>query len=80
MFSKIVFPETATSNLNGELELGGCKISSLVERFGTPLYVLDQCTIESKCEEFMNSFTKLHDNTEVVYASKAYLTSFLEVK
>jgi diaminopimelate decarboxylase len=77
MFSKIVFPETANSNPNGELELGGCKISSLVERFGTPLYVLDQRTVESKCEEFINSFTKLHDNTEVVYASKAYINPTL---
>lgn len=77
MFVKKVFPETAFVTETGELSIGGMTAKELVEEFDTPLYVLDQQTIESKCADFIEAFTSLHANTEVVYASKAYINPTL---
>lgn len=77
MFVKKVFPDTADSTSTGELSIGGISSRDLVEQFDTPLYVLDQKTIEAKCEDFVRAFTSLHSNTDVVYASKAYINPSL---
>ena len=71
MFVKKVFPDTASASDTGELCIGGMTSTDLVEQFDTPLYVLDQKTIEARCESFVDAFTALHSNTDVVYASKA---------
>tara|TARA_B100001142_G_C14341041_1_gene657884 strand:- start:686 stop:1999 length:1314 start_codon:yes stop_codon:yes gene_type:complete len=77
MFVKKVFPDTASTTETGELSIGGMTSTDLVQQFDTPLYVLDQKTIESRCESFVDAFTSLHPNTDVVYASKAYINASL---
>ncbi len=77
MFVKKVFPDTASASDTGELCIGGMTSTDLVEQFDTPLYVLDQKTIEARCESFVDAFTGLHSNTDVVYASKAYINASL---
>lgn len=55
------------------LFIGGCDTIELVKEYGTPLYVFDEFTLRSKCQEFKGEFTKRYSDTVVAYASKAFL-------
>lgn len=46
----------------------------LARTFGTPLYVLDEGVVRSRCAEIRNDFTEKWPNTSACYASKAFLT------
>lgn len=65
-----------TSNVvNNELHIGGISVSELKKNFGTPLYVMDRALIEENMEIFRNNFKSEKFSTEVIYASKAFLTT-----
>ncbi|MDF2546704.1 MAG: lysA [Anaerosolibacter sp.] len=55
------------------LIFGGCDTTALAEKYGTPLYVMDEQRIRSKCKEIREVFLAKHENTRAVYASKAFL-------
>lgn len=58
----------------GILEIGGCNSLDLAKKFGTPLYVIDEELVRNNCRIFKNSFVEKNIETEVIYASKAFLT------
>ena len=72
-----VFPDTTTTNAAGHLTVGGCDATELVEQYGTPLYVLDEATLRSRCQQFARSFGERYANSQAVYASKAYINPAL---
>ena len=61
-------------NRLNHLEIGGCDTTELVKEFGTPLYVMDENHIRENCRSYKNSLRNLHENSEVIYAGKAFLT------
>ncbi|SHI16862.1 diaminopimelate decarboxylase [Desulfosporosinus lacus] len=65
---------TQTFNQQGHLEIGGCDTVELASQFGTPLYIMDEAHIRDICRQYHSSFVKGMENTEVIYASKAFLT------
>lgn len=67
-----LFPSTTQVKQN-HLCIGGCDTVDLVKKHGTPLYVFDEFTLRSKCQEFKHEFTNRYPNTVVAYASKAFL-------
>lgn len=56
------------------LTIGGCSVFSLAERFDTPLYVMDTALLKEQCQKYKRAFTSSQVNTDVIYASKAFLT------
>lgn len=68
-----ILPLTAAVNGDGHLSLGGCDAVELAREFGTPLYVLDEETLRSRCREFQTEFRSRYEDTVVAYAAKAYL-------
>ena len=64
---------TMAVNENNHLTIGGVDTSTLVENHGTPLYVMDQGLIEENIETFLTHFQSEKFQTDVVYASKAFL-------
>lgn len=66
-------PLTTKINDAGNLEIGGCDLISLAEKYGTPLYVLDEETIRNICKDYKNAF-KSYPKTKMMYASKALCT------
>ncbi|MEJ8554813.1 diaminopimelate decarboxylase [Tepidibacter sp. Z1-5] len=64
-----------TMNINnrGNLEIGNCDAVNLVKEFGTPLYVVDEELVRNNCKLFNESFSVKEIDTEVIYASKAFL-------
>jgi len=69
-------PLTLKRNSSGNLEIGGCDSVELVEKFGTPLYVLDEKTIRAVCSDYKKAFEK-YPYSQIMYASKALCTSAL---
>lgn len=59
---------------NNELIIGGVSVSSLVKEYKTPLYVMDEDVIRNNCNRLKYSFSSSLFDTEIIYASKAFLT------
>jgi len=61
-----------TNSLN-HLEIGGCDTVELVEKYGTPLYVMDEGLIRKNCRLYKDAMDKYYKgNGMVLYASKAF--------
>lgn len=59
-------------NEKGHLTIGGCDTVELAQKYGTPLYVIDENTIRNTCRSYVESFKKFYDgNGMPMYASKA---------
>ncbi len=59
---------------NGILQVDGCSTVSLAEEYGTPLFILSEDHIVSKCQEIKKNFLHKYKNTRAAYAGKAFLT------
>lgn len=64
-----------TMNINnqGHLAIGNCDTTDLAREFGTPLYVVDEDHVRDTCRTFKGNFVMDGIDTEVIYASKAFL-------
>ena len=67
-------PITTKVNDDGNLEIGGCDLVKLTEKYGTPLYVLDEATIRKICRDYKDAF-KGYPKVNMMYASKALCSS-----
>ena len=67
-------PLTTKINSQGNIEIGGCDLVELSEKYGTPLYVIDENTLRSICKDYKKAFEK-YPKTNIMYASKALCTS-----
>lgn len=74
-----LFPLTKEVDRRGHLHIGGCDSVELAKEHGTPLYVFDEFTLRSKCQEFRTELTEHYPNTVVIYASKAFLNRALAI-
>ncbi len=63
-------PITTKVNDAGNLEIGGCDLVELADKYGTPLYVIDEKTLRAVCNDYKNAFAK-YPKTRMMYASKA---------
>src|SRR5688500_6821113 len=64
-----VWPRNAGRGEGGALEVAGVDVRDLAERYGTPLFVIDEADIRSRAAEFAAAF-----GAEAVhYAAKAFL-------
>lgn len=59
--------------INNILFIGGTSTAELAERFGTPLYVMDEEQIRDNCRRYLQVMEAKGSN-KVVYAGKAFLT------
>lgn len=66
-------PITLARNSESNLELGGCDLVSLAEKYGTPLYVIDEETLRAVCRDYKKAFAG-YPKTRMMYASKALCT------
>ena len=67
-------PITTKINNNGHIEIGGCDLVKLAQKYGTPLYVVDEATLRGICRDYKKAFEGYH-NIKMMYASKALCTS-----
>ncbi|WP_040819726.1 diaminopimelate decarboxylase [Nocardia jiangxiensis] len=65
-----VWPRNASRDADGVVRLAGVPVSELAERFGTPLFVVDEDDFRSRCRDMVRAYGP---NARVHYASKAFL-------
>ncbi len=68
-----LFPLGARVNALHHLQIADCDCIDIARKYGTPLYVFDEYTIRYQCREFIKEFTSRYENTEILYASKAFI-------
>jgi diaminopimelate decarboxylase len=66
-----VYPAGSRVNERGHLEIAGCDVVELAERFGTPAYIYAEDDIRRRAQEYLSAFAERTDAFEVIYASKA---------
>ena len=71
--NQLLKPITLKVNENGNLDLGGCDVVELAEKYGTPLYVIDEKTLRAICQDYKKAFSK-YPHVKFLYASKALCT------
>jgi diaminopimelate decarboxylase len=64
-----VWPCTARVEPDGEISVGGLRLSSLAATYGTPAYIIDEADVRSRCRAYLAVF----GDGEVAYAGKAFL-------
>lgn len=57
-------------NAAGRLAAGGCDTGELVERFGTPLYVVNSERLRRNYHRFLDSFRRHYPEVEISYSYK----------
>jgi diaminopimelate decarboxylase len=66
------------ARVDGELSVAGVGASDLAERFGTPLYVLDEADARARAraarDAFERAFAAIGTSVKVYYAGKAFLS------
>ena len=67
-------PITTKVNDKNHIEIGGCDLAELAQKYGTPLYVIDEDTLRGICRDYKEGFKGYH-NIKMMYASKALCTS-----
>ncbi|WBB66696.1 diaminopimelate decarboxylase [Micromonospora sp. WMMD812] len=65
-----LWPRTVERGTDGALTVAGLGVRDLADRFGTPVYVLDEDDLRSRCRDFRAAFG---DGVDVYYAGKAFL-------
>ncbi|MCT7960522.1 diaminopimelate decarboxylase [Laspinema sp. D1] len=68
-----LLPLTARVNQGDRLEIGGCDVVTLVEQFGSPLYIVDEDTLREGARQYRDFFARYYPGqSQVLYASKAW--------
>jgi diaminopimelate decarboxylase len=65
-----VWPRNARRTASGVVQLAGADVRDLAERFGTPLFVIDEADFRARAAEYADAFG---DPALVHYAAKAFL-------
>ncbi|WP_405951425.1 diaminopimelate decarboxylase [Streptomyces prunicolor] len=64
-----VWPGSTRPSPTGDLTVGGVSLTEAADRFGTPVYVLDEQEIRDRCRTYRTAFPE----ADVVDAAKAFL-------
>ncbi|RVW05935.1 diaminopimelate decarboxylase [Rhodococcus spongiicola] len=67
-----VWPRGAERGDDGEVRLAGVPVTELAEKYGTPLFVVDEDDFRSRCRDMATAFGGAE---RVHYASKAFLST-----
>ena len=65
----------STTVINNTVHIGGISCHSLAQKYGTPLYIVDEITLRRNCQQFTNVFKKHYPNHQILYAGKAGLNT-----
>ncbi|WP_433551338.1 diaminopimelate decarboxylase [Micromonospora zamorensis] len=64
-----LWPRSVTRGADGAVAVAGLSVQDIAAEFGTPVYVLDEADLRSRCRDFRASFP----TEDVFYAGKAFL-------
>jgi len=64
-----LWPRTARLEADGDISVGGLRLSALAARYGTPAYILDEADVRARCRTYAAALP----GAEIAYAAKAFL-------
>lgn len=64
-------------NNQNVFEISKCSSETLVQKYGSPLYVMNENVLEEKCNIFTNILKDLYPNSIISYASKAFCCKYI---
>ena len=64
-------PLSLIQNNEGHYQIAGISLKDLTEQYGSPLYVIDQKTIEANCAAYTETLKNYYPNSCVYFAAKA---------
>ncbi|WP_030611469.1 diaminopimelate decarboxylase [Streptomyces sclerotialus] len=64
-----VWPASTTPLPCGDLEVGGVPLAQVADRFGTPVYLLDEAEVRERCRLYAHAFP----HADIRYTAKAFL-------
>jgi diaminopimelate decarboxylase len=64
-----LWPHSAQLEADGDISVGGLRLSALAGRYGTPAYILDEADVRARCRAYTDAFP----GAEIAYAGKAFL-------
>ncbi|GAB4103070.1 diaminopimelate decarboxylase [Micromonospora taraxaci] len=64
-----LWPRSVTRGADGAVAVAGLSVRDIAAEFGTPVYVLDEADLRSRCRDFRAAFP----TEDVFYAGKAFL-------
>src|SRR4051794_1584732 len=64
-------PYAFRTNEAGHLEIDGCDVVDLAERYGAPLWVISESTVRANYRRLRDAFRRVYAATDVLYATKA---------
>jgi len=68
-----LLPLTAKTTADGHLAIGGCDVVELAHTYGTPLYIVDELTVRTACQQYRQGFRQCYQGDSLIlYASKAW--------
>ena len=67
-----LLPPGSSTDADGMLIIGGCRVDDLAEEFGTPLLVVADEALRARAREYVTELTSRWSNARVVFASKAF--------
>jgi diaminopimelate decarboxylase len=67
-----LLPPGSTTDADGMLIIGGCRVDDLAEEFGTPVLVVSEEALRARAREYVTELTSRWPNARVVFASKAF--------
>ncbi len=71
--NQFIKPITTKLNSNNNIEIGGCDLTELANKYSTPLYIYDEATIRSITSTFKDAFKK-YKKINMMFAAKAFMT------
>jgi len=76
--NKNIVPITTSIGSDGKLSIGGCSIEELVNKYDSPLYILDEITLRNSCRAYKKALEKYYPGKSLpIYASKANSSIFM---
>ena len=64
-----LWPHSARTEPDGEISVGGLRLSSLAVSCGTPAIILDEADVRARCRAYRMALP----DAEIAYAGKAFL-------
>ena len=76
--NKNIVPITTSICNDGKLSIGGCSVEELVNKYDSPLYILDETTLRNSCRAYKKALEKHYPGKSLpIYASKANSSIFM---
>lgn len=70
-----IFPSNA-KRIDGELEIGGCRVSDIAARYGTPIFILDESDLKARIGNWNSEFKAAFAQNagQIYYAAKSFIS------